>query len=905
MRPLLSRLPSFVLIALAIVLLPPCDAAGAPPATLNYDGNLTSAEGRPLSSGHYDFRFALYTSPTGGVPIWTETHARVQVNNGSFHVVLGKGSPGVTLDLPFDQQYYLGVSVDVDPELSPRVELMPTPYSFHSRMADRVADTSVTTTHIAPGAVTDEKIRSVSWSKITGVNGSAGVPSAVWSLKGNSNSNPNLDFLGTTDGADLVFRTNNEPRLSIRSGGAGEFLSDFYANGSITSRPSSSSGAFLFGDQSVGLERPGSSSDLRLFGPPFGSFFFEGGNVGIGTPSPVSKLEVNGDASVRQGFTVYGITRLTHDASSAGPGSGALIVSGGAGIGENLNVQGAARVAGLATVGGTFHVSGTTTLEDTTESTSSETGALAVRGGVGVEKSLTVARDLEVKGVSTFQGQLEVRGGSEFATLAVTGDASVGGRLTSTEGITNNGSSRMNGQVVINTNLDERGDRLQPDAYPLLIQGSSQGIMLKLTGADAGTPNGNNNFLSFVGTTTNRLHGHIAGLTATELHADEYYKWEQGSLIAQQTLADLHFAKAIGQTLASALSTTTCLGFGACQTLPIVSFIIASVSEMALTGAEVVITAGDLLYWRQTMDNSVLNGGVTYSSSAADYAEWLPKADLAERLYPGDVVGVRSGRVSKATDGAEMLMVVSTNPLVLGNTPPQGRESDYVKVAFMGQVPVKVFGKVEPSNYIVASGNGNGFGVARRASDLSAPDYPNIVGIAWSGSDATHMGYVTVAVGLDRNSIARLAIRQDTELRAQASEIDGLRRQLQQTHTALARLVPGFGAAMAGTTATVSTPASAPLPLRTLDAPAPRPSASSDGEAIGPGHTHSAANHPGGLVSRADLEQGVDEAVDHLRRAGATVENNAFLRQLTQPGFRDKFIADIQARVNQQPSQSR
>ena len=60
--------------------------------------------------------------------MWTESQT-VVVANGRFNVILGSGdSP---LDLPFDEPYYLGVTVSGDPEMTPRIELAASPYSLN------------------------------------------------------------------------------------------------------------------------------------------------------------------------------------------------------------------------------------------------------------------------------------------------------------------------------------------------------------------------------------------------------------------------------------------------------------------------------------------------------------------------------------------------------------------------------------------------------------------------------------------------------------------------------------------------------------------------------------------------------------------------------------------------------
>ena len=61
-------------------------------------------------------------------------------------------------------------------------------------------------------------------------------------------------------------------------------------------------------------------------------------------------------------------------------------------------------------------------------------------------------------------------------------------------------------------------------------------------------------------------------------------------------------------------------------------------------------------------------------------------------LYFGDVVGVIGGEVSKEFVYADKFMVVSAAPAMLGNMPQPNSEHLFEKIAFMGQVPVKLRG---------------------------------------------------------------------------------------------------------------------------------------------------------------------------------------------------------------------
>jgi hypothetical protein len=142
------------------------------------------------------------------------------------------------------------------------------------------------------------------------------------------------------------------------------------------------------------------------------------------------------------------------------------------------------------------------------------------------------------------------------------------------------------------------------------------------------------------------------------------------------------------------------------------------------------------------------SGGVTYRTSGSDYAEWLPRLDPEEGIEPGDVVGVFGGRVSKRTLGAERVMVVSRAPIVLANDPGEEQAALFEKVAFLGQVAVKVWGPMAVGDWIVASGLEDGSGVAVAAEALTAEGWGQVVGQAWEASDEAGLKEVRVVVGL-------------------------------------------------------------------------------------------------------------------------------------------------------------
>jgi len=96
-------------------------------AGLSIQGVLRTAENAALENGNYELTFALYNVASGGTALWTETQSEVVLKGGIYSVILGDANP---LNVPFDEKYYLGVSVEGGAELIPRAELTSSPYAL-------------------------------------------------------------------------------------------------------------------------------------------------------------------------------------------------------------------------------------------------------------------------------------------------------------------------------------------------------------------------------------------------------------------------------------------------------------------------------------------------------------------------------------------------------------------------------------------------------------------------------------------------------------------------------------------------------------------------------------------------------------------------------------------------------
>lgn len=105
------------------------------PQLISFQGKLYNDTGVPLT-GKYEITFRIYDAESLGTELWSETDS-VDCENGLYNVILGRTT---LLSLDFDGQYWLGVQVTGDDELSPRYQLVSVPGAFRAAVADLAVD---------------------------------------------------------------------------------------------------------------------------------------------------------------------------------------------------------------------------------------------------------------------------------------------------------------------------------------------------------------------------------------------------------------------------------------------------------------------------------------------------------------------------------------------------------------------------------------------------------------------------------------------------------------------------------------------------------------------------------------------------------------------------------------------
>ena len=216
------------------------------PQTISYQGVLTDAAGTNVADGDYSIVFTLYDALTGGTNLWTETQT-VTVSGGLFNVILGSVNP---VNLEFDKQYWLGISIEGGDELSPRTELTSSAYSLNTK---NIPDNIVTAEKVADGNL----VRSVnslkdnvtlaagsnvniseSGNTIT-ISASGGGSEGISSLDGVSNDGGNIDLVAGSNVTITPDDANNKITISASGGGSGGSITSVNAGDGLTGGGSS------------------------------------------------------------------------------------------------------------------------------------------------------------------------------------------------------------------------------------------------------------------------------------------------------------------------------------------------------------------------------------------------------------------------------------------------------------------------------------------------------------------------------------------------------------------------------------------------------------------------------------------------------------------------------------------
>ena len=105
---------------------------------VSVQGLLTDPAGQAVSDGDYNVTFRFYNAATAGDLLWEESKV-IRTTNGMFSALLGETAPIDPAMFAGNPVTYLGIQMEGDPEMSPRIRNSYTPYAMHAISASETS----------------------------------------------------------------------------------------------------------------------------------------------------------------------------------------------------------------------------------------------------------------------------------------------------------------------------------------------------------------------------------------------------------------------------------------------------------------------------------------------------------------------------------------------------------------------------------------------------------------------------------------------------------------------------------------------------------------------------------------------------------------------------------------------
>ena len=259
---------------------------GGVPTEINYQGWLGDTTDTTEITDVLGMIFRLYTSSTGGSPIWNESHIAIPVDKGIFNVLLGSVNP-IPSNIFTGDPLWLETQVMTD-TLSPRKKLVSVGYAIKSEEADH----SIHSDTAGYALAADVNIDSVAYADTAGY-ASSSAPDSDWTLSGSK--------LYAQDTSWNVGIGTTSPSFKLDVEGGARFWNSSGDRSGVQIGTIAGSG--------TGIE--GIASDGNLTQPMYINYHssgevilaYGGGKVGIGTASPSTDARLD----VRANGADYGV----------------------------------------------------------------------------------------------------------------------------------------------------------------------------------------------------------------------------------------------------------------------------------------------------------------------------------------------------------------------------------------------------------------------------------------------------------------------------------------------------------------------------------------------------------------------------------------------------------------------